>query len=47
MININFDIFNLIFIFFELSIGFVLSVEMRKNFIINSQLKWLTLLNDV
>ena len=47
MIEVNFDILDLILVFFELSVSFVLSVEMRKHFIIDSQFEGLALLDDV
>ena len=47
LIKINFDIFDLILIFFKLSVGFVLSVEMREYFIIDSEFKGFTLLDNI
>ena len=45
--SIDFDIFNFFLIFFELSIGLMLSVEMREHFVIDSQFKSLSLLDDI
>ena len=47
LIEINFDIFDLILIFLKLSVGFVLRVEMREYFIIDSEFERLALLDDV
>ena len=47
LIEINFDIFDLILIFLKLSVGFVLRVEMREDFIIDSEFERLALLDDV
>lgn len=47
LIFINFEIFDLIFILFELFVSFHLIVQMRKDFIVNSEFKRLTLLNYI
>jgi hypothetical protein len=45
--EIDFDILDLIFIFFELGIGLLLRVQMGEHFVIDSQLEGLALLNEI
>ena len=47
LVNVDFYIFNFFLVLFELSVSLVLGVEMRKNFVINSQFEGLSLLDDV
>ena len=47
LVEINLDILDIFFVLFKLCVSFVLSVEVAEHFVVNPELKRLSLLNHI